>query len=172
VLLEGVEKIGYRTIAPVYLADPTVAANLNHIVEETYRNVVELSDHPDESYDVVIRKMGETPNNKASLFHTDESDLLQDMGMGLIIEVLGNTQAISTDICSLFKSKFKSLDFENRVAIGGNMMIPYSQSEIAMGESFTFSIYHLLEGVEYTDLCDITTERVSERTSESPIEVQ
>ncbi len=170
VLLEGVEKIGYRTIAPVYIADPNVASNLKQIVEETYTNVVELSAHPPESYDLVARKMGENPNHEASLFTTSESDLLQDMGMGMIIEVLGETESISTDICSLFKSKFKSINFKDRVSIGGNMMIPYSQSEISMGAAYTFSIYHLLEGVDYTDLSEIRTEHITER-GEAPLEV-
>lgn len=159
VLIEGVEQTGYRTIAIIYITDRAVAENLEHIVERTTANLDELLEYPADSYSLTLRKMGDSVREDASLFRSDD-DVIRDMGMGLVIDVVGETQDIATDVCSLFKSKFKSLDFPDRIGVGGNMLIPYSKSEVPLGPEYVFSVYHVLEGDAGTTIPEIEGEVV------------
>jgi hypothetical protein len=80
--------------------------------------------------------------------------------LGLIIEVVARTQEMANDVCAVARSTMLHYPYKGRKATAGNLAFPYSPSDIPMGASYRFSIYHLMELEESYELFPIELEEV------------
>jgi len=128
--LEGVRLAGYRTICPATVYDRDTIKNIDGIIQTVTAFVKENTRGrlEEDSYSVTFRKNG-----------GEESTL------GLIIDVVGRTQAIADEICALVRSRMLHCDYPGRKSTAGNLAFPFSPSDIHAGEVYTFSVFHLAQ---------------------------
>ena len=65
--------------------------------------------------------------------------------LGLIIEVVAETQQAAGEICALARSTLLHFDYPGRLNVGGNLAIPFSPHDANWGPVYEFSVYHRWE---------------------------
>ena len=128
--LEGVRLAGYRTICPATVYDRETIRNIEGIIQTVNAFVRENTRGrlEDNSYRVTFRKSGGAESS-----------------LGIIIDVVGKTQAIADEICALVRSRMLHCDYPGRKSTAGNLAFPFSPSDIHAGEVYTFSVFHLAQ---------------------------
>lgn len=128
--LEGVRLAGYRTICPATVYDRETIGNIEGIIQTVTAFVRENTKGrlEDNSYRVTFRKSGGAESS-----------------LGIIIDVVGKTQAIADEICALVRSRMLHCDYPGRKSTAGNLAFPFSPSDIHAGEVYTFSVFHLAQ---------------------------
>lgn len=155
ILVEGVRQTGYRTITPAGVRDPAVIENLETITTGVRSQVADRADIDSEEYQLQFRVYG-----RDAVPLTSVTDDIEPNEVGVIIDVVGETQAIARSVCALARSTLLHYPFEGRVATGGNLALPYSPSDIEVGEVYEFSIYHLIQGASSSDIARIEQEEL------------
>jgi hypothetical protein len=84
--------------------------------------------------------MGDLEPNKAAVAHE----------LGIVIEVLGDTQDEANTVCSLTRSTLLHYGYPGRVATAGNLAFPFSPSDVQAGTVYEFALYHLMPVDEKT----------------------
>ena len=141
--LEGVKKVGYRTICIGGIYDPLTVENFDYI-ETTVTAFVKLNASVSEdSYTLSFRKYGGAESS-----------------FGVVIDVVGKTQEIADTICSLARSRMLHCDYEGRKSSAGNVAFPFSPSDIHVGEVYEFSVFHLAKVDSLSETAVIKVEEV------------
>jgi hypothetical protein len=65
--------------------------------------------------------------------------------LGILIEAVSPTQEEADSLVSLTRSTLLHYGYPGRISTAGNLAFPFSPSDIAAGEVYEFSIYHLME---------------------------
>lgn len=126
--IEGVQKVGYRTICIGGIYDTDTIEHFPEI-SETVRNFVrENASAKEEAYKLQFRTYGGAESS-----------------LGVVIDVVGDTQEIADTICSLARSRMLHCDFLGRKSSAGNVAFPFSPSDIHVGAVYAFSVFHLAE---------------------------
>lgn len=143
--LEGVKHSGYRTISPATIFDTTTIDNIDNIikivtdfVKENTRDTLS----PD-SYKINFRLNGSIESS-----------------LGVIIDVVGDTQEIADTVCALTRSRMLHCDYKGRKCSAGNLAFPFSPSDIHAGEVYEFSVFHLVEVDSFTETAKTIIEEV------------
>ena len=126
--LEGVKCSGYRTICPATINDPetvrqfdTIAKTVMNFVKENTRDTL-----PENSYSVSFKTNGGPESS-----------------MGIIMDIVGQTQQIADTVCALVRSRMLHCDYPGRKSSAGNLAFPFSPSDIHVGAVYEFSVFHL-----------------------------
>ena len=150
-LIEGVEKVGYRTIAPAGIRDPILISKIESVLQGVKEEVRDIADEG--KYNLIFRKYGIDAVLKIKEEHRCNE-------IGIIIDVTGETQEIADSICSMARSTLLHYGFEGRMTTAGNLAFPFSPSDISVGEVYSFSIHHLLVNVDPMEIARIEMEEV------------
>jgi len=128
--LEGVKISGYRTVCPATIYDPLTIENVDFITDTVSKFVKENTKDtlPENSYEIFFKTSGG-----------------KESSMGIIIDVVGKTQAIADTVCALARSRMLHCDYKGRKSTAGNLAFPFSPSDIHVGEVYEFSVFHLVE---------------------------
>lgn len=156
VLVEGVERIGHRTITPAGIRDEFLIENIDELMNTVKKRVHDMSDVDPNSYNLKFRRYGYDAVPMTDLT-PDESAT----EVGVIIDVVGDTESIANTICGFARSSLLHYPFEGRLNTGGNLAFPYSPSDISIGDVFNFSVYHLIENAEQQRIYEIEGEVVN-----------
>lgn len=152
VKLEGVKKVGYRTISCAGVKDPIMISKIDSItqsVKERVQNNFENYGITDFFLDFKIYGK----NGVMGMFpHVEEETGSELM---IIIEAVAPTQEQASTICGFARSTMLHFGYEGRIATAGNLAFPFSPSDCEMGEVYEFSIYHLLKVDNPTDVFPI-----------------
>ena len=148
--IEGVKQSGYRTISVAGMRDPTLIDNLDYVIDQVHETVDTRVDYANDEYTIQIRRYGRDAVPMVQTPHQENPSEI-----GIIIDVVGQTQAMADTICALARATLLHQDFEGRVAIGGNLAFPYSPSDIPMGPVYEFSIYHVIDDIKSADISHI-----------------
>ena len=142
VKLEGVKKVGYRTISCAAAKDPVMIEKIDKIVQgvkDRVKNNFENYGLKDFFLDFKIYGkngvMGLFPNLENKIAH----ELL------IIIEAVAATQDQADTICGFARSTMLHFGYEGRISTAGNLAFPFSPSDCKVGEVFEFNIYHLMK---------------------------
>lgn len=126
--LEGVKCSGYRTICPATIYDSKTVENIDTItsivtdfVKETTKNNL-----PENSYTIQFKMSGG-----------------KESSLGIIMDIVGNTQEIADTVCALVRSRMLHCDYKGRKSSAGNLAFPFSPSDIHVGAVYEFSVFHL-----------------------------
>ncbi len=152
VKLEGVRRVGYRTISCAGVKDPIMMSKIEDIV----KSVKERVKNNFENYGIrnffldfkiygrngVMAMFPETPKSTGD-------ELL------IIIEAVADTQEHANTICGFARSTMLHFGYEGRIATAGNLAFPFSPSDAKMGEVFEFNVYHLMKVNNPVDLFPI-----------------
>jgi len=149
VKLEGVRRVGYRTISCAGVKDPIMISKIDDIVRSVKDRVKNNFEHygiTDFYLDFKIYgKKGVMAMFKdAEESHSDE--------LLIIIEAVAVTQEQANTICGFARSTMLHFGYEGRIATAGNLAFPFSPSDAKMGEVFEFNIYHLMQVDNSTEL--------------------
>jgi hypothetical protein len=134
--IEGVKLAGYRAFAIGGINDPETIKNLNGIIEDTKKLVYENTKNKinKQKYDIKVIKYGVS----------DDCSNYEGT-VGIVIDVIGQTQEIAESICALMRSKILHYDYSGRKSTAGNIAFPYSPSDFNAGPIYEFNIYHLVK---------------------------
>lgn len=143
--LEGVRCAGYRTICPATIYDPKTIENIDFIIDTVMKFVKENTRGtlPDDSYKVVFKTSGGSESS-----------------MGIIMDIVGETQEIADTVCALVRSRMLHCDYEGRKSTAGNLAFPFSPSDIHVGAVYEFSVFHLAKVDSLLETAKITVEEV------------
>ena len=143
--LEGVKCSGYRTICPATVYDPLTIENMDKIIDTVTAFVKENTKNtlPENSYSIHFKTSG-----------GPESSL------GIIMDIVGDTQQIADTVCALARSRMLHCDYIGRKSSAGNLAFPFSPSDIHVGEVYEFSVFCLAKVDSLLETSKITIEEV------------
>jgi hypothetical protein len=160
VKLEGVEQAGYRAICICGTRDPLLIDRLDDFIASVRREVATkaaaFGAQPD-TYRLGIRMYG--LNGVMA-----DREFLRDQiphEIGFVIEVVAQqSQEIANAVLGMARTNMLHTDFPGRLCREGNMAFPFSPSDIEVGPVYRFSIYHVAEVADPTELFPIDYETV------------
>ncbi len=143
--LEGVKCSGYRTICPATIYDPETIRQFDNIAETVMNFVKENTKKtlPENSYTVSFKTNGGAESS-----------------LGIIMDIVGQTQEIADTVCALVRSRMLHCDYPGRKSSAGNLAFPFSPSDIHVGPVYEFSVFHLAKVDSLLETAKIETEEV------------
>ena len=84
----------------------------------------------------------------------------KESSLGVVIDIVGNTQEIADTVCALVRSRMLHCDYEGRKSTAGNLAFPFSPSDIHVGAVYEFSVFHLAKVDSLMETAEILIEEV------------
>lgn len=140
--LEGVEKLGHRTIFIGGIRDPILISQIDGFLEKARAYTKKLFPELDESeaYQLRFQVYG-----KNAVMGPLEPVSGVAHEIGVLGEVVAPTQAKSHAIANNVRASILHMPYEGQLATAGNFASPLSPHEQDAGEVFRWSIYHLVD---------------------------
>ena len=149
--VEGVKKIGYRTVSIAGARDPIFIKRLDEILQAVRYGVEDNFKDLENKYRLDFKIYG-----KNGVMGTLEPiKEIASHELGIIIEAVAEDQATANTICSFARSTLLHYGYEGRISTAGNLAFPYSPSDFKGGEVYAFNLYHLIETDDPTELFKI-----------------
>jgi Acyclic terpene utilisation family protein AtuA len=144
VKLEGARLVGHRTILLAGIRDPRLLACLDDFLD-SYRTLLEriaasLRIDP-QSWSVRFRSYG----HDAVLGKREPERDRPPHEVGLIVDVVADTQELATALASRAGPTGSRFDFTGRLGGGGNFAYPFSPSVLRVGPVYEWSVWHILD---------------------------
>lgn len=155
VKIEGVKKVGYRTVSIAGTRDAIMMDKIDEIIEGVKERVTDnfkdsgFEYHLDFKIYGINGVMGKLEQEKKTKGHE----------LGIVIDAVGDTQSISNTICSFARSTMLHYGYKGRIATAGNLAFPYSPSDFQAGEVYVFNLYHI---VEVDNPCELFSNQIIE----------
>ena len=147
VKLEGVRRVGYRTIAVAGTRDPIMIREIDGILAGVKSQVKEILKAESVSGRIFFHVYGKDGVMGA----LEPEKRVRGHELGIVIEAVGPTQDDADAVCSLTRSTLLHYGYPGRISTAGNLALPFSPSDAKMGEVFEFSLYHLMPVVRPED---------------------
>lgn len=138
---EGVRKTGYRTVFIAGARDPLFIKQYDTIKQQTLQEVKDYFPEVANGTAKISLKSYGVDGVLGALETNDDFPY----EIGIVAEVTASTQESANNIAAYFRSVMMHLDYPNRVSTSGNLALPFAPPEFPAGETFEFSIYHLIE---------------------------
>lgn len=139
--LEGAMKTSYRTLVVAGVRDPLLISRIEEVEELVKQQVHEYYDDVSESaYQIQFINYGLN-----GVMGQLEPTPISGHELGVVIEVVADTQELADTICSSVRSTFLHYGYEGRKSTAGNLAFPFAPSDISFGAVYEFSVYHLME---------------------------
>src|SRR6266849_3390961 len=144
--LEGVRRVGYRTITVAGTRDPILISQLDAYLENVRNRVKEV--YGTERYRLLFHVYG----RDGVMGGLETAKEIRSHELGFVIEVVADDPEASSAILALSRSAALHSTYPGRKAIAGNLAFPFSPSDLGAGEAFEFSVHHLVEVDDPLDL--------------------
>lgn len=152
VKLEGVKKVGYRTISCAGVKDPIMISKIDSITQSVKDRVVNnFENYGLTDFFLDFKIYGK--NGVMGMFPHIEEEVGNELM--IIIEAVAPTQEQADTICGFARSTMLHFGYEGRIATAGNLAFPFSPSDCKMGEVYEFNVYHLMKVDNPTDVFPI-----------------
>ncbi len=144
VKLEGVRRSGFRTIFVGGARDPGLIAIIDDFLDicrGRIRQQLEALDIDEGQYQLNIHVYGKSGTMGAR-------EPIQDATpheVGILAEVLADDEETSKTVMAKVRLALLHTDFPGRKCISGNLAIPFSPSDIPVGETYEFNLWHIME---------------------------
>jgi len=139
VKLEGVRRVGYRTVSLAGVRDRALLDQLDGVLAALRAAVERNSGALD--YSLTLRVYG----RDGVMGPWEPHPAVVGREVGLVIDVIAPTQPRADAVCGLARSTMLHLGFPGRMSTAGNLAFPFSPADIPVGRVYEFSVYHLLE---------------------------
>jgi len=138
--LEAAKKIGSRAITIAGTRDPVMIKNIDKIIKQIKIKIDEVLEKENLSGKIFFHIYGKNGvmGDREPLKQTSHE-------LGILIEVISNTQQNADTICSITRSTLLHYGYAGRISTAGNLAFPFSPSDISTGDVYEFSIYHLMK---------------------------
>ncbi len=160
ILIEGVDHVGYRTISLAGVPDPNKISSIDEIIANANERFHEFNTIPTDRFKKRVRVFG---TGESFIFEYSPTMEGEPGELGLVIDVIGDSQAIAREVNRQVTDCLRKVDFTGKLSVGGNVALPISTNpgkEFNAGAVYEWSIYHLLEDVPSTDIASVQTTRV------------
>ncbi|MFH1880795.1 MAG: acyclic terpene utilization AtuA family protein [Bacillota bacterium] len=140
VKLEGARRIAYRTFVIAGIRDPLLISKLDEVesgVEASVRSY--YGDIPAGRYHIRFVHYGID-----GVMGPLEPDKAQPNEVGLMFEVVADTQELADAVCASVRSTYLHYGYQGRKSTAGNLAFPFAPSDVSFGAVYEFSVYHLL----------------------------
>lgn len=138
--LEGARLRAYRTFVLAGIRDPLLIARLDDVEQNVKRQVREYYQEIDpESYQIRFYHYG-----LDGVMGALEPDRTLPHEIGLMFEVLAQTQEIANAVCATVRSCYLHFGYPGRKSTAGNLAFPFAPSDVPFGAVYMFSVYHLM----------------------------
>lgn len=142
VKLEGVRKVGYRTISCAGVKDPIMISKIDSITQSVKERVQDnFEAYGIKDFFLDFKIYGK--NGVMAMFEGGAEESGSELM--IIIEAVADTQEQADTICGFARSTMLHFGYEGRIATAGNLAFPFSPSDAKMGEVYEFNVYHLLK---------------------------
>ncbi len=141
--LEGARFVGHRAVMIAGLRDPRLLAHLDEFLVD-YRTLLEkvvgaLGIAP-EQWSVRFRSYG----NDAVLGDVEPSRGRDLHEVGLVVDVVGDTEDIALAVAGKASATGSRLDFTGHLGGGGNFAYPFSPNVLRGGPVYEWAVWHVL----------------------------
>jgi hypothetical protein len=145
VKLEGVQMIGYRTICPAGMRDPWLISKVEDgsylkMAQETARKKISDAGISEADYKLQYKIYG----LNGVMGPLEPQKKITSHEIGILADVIGTTPEISKTVCMFARLQMLHLPYPGRLTTAGNVAIAFSPSDIYVGETYVFNIWHLL----------------------------
>lgn len=141
VKLEGARRVAYRTFVIAGVRDPILVENIQEIERRVEEQVQEYyTEVSADQYQINFYNYGMN-----AVLGDKESEPFTGHELGVLFEVIAETQELANSICSSVRSTFLHFGYEARKSTAGNLAFPFAPSDVEFGPVYEFSVYHLLE---------------------------
>jgi len=157
VKLEGTALRGYRSITIAGVRDEKCIENLD-VIENSVRQAVQQNVSPTmnaDEYSLRFLRYG-----LDAVMGKLERSTNKPHEVGLLIEAIAPTQQQADMLLGLARSTCLHQHFPGRKTTAGNLAFPFSPSDMQAGQVWEFSVYHLMETDDQTDLFPITVREI------------
>jgi len=148
VKLEGVRAGGFRTVFFAGVRDPILISVINEFVDDCHGRVANetksLGISPD-SYRLNIKIYGQNATMGAREPIPVARNGSAPHEIGVLADVTADTEDLSRAVMAKARYALLHTDFPGRKCISGNLAIPFSPSDIAVGPTYEFNIWHVME---------------------------
>ncbi len=144
VKLEGVKETGYRTVFIAGVRDPVLIAGIDGFIESCHERVAgEMANLGigRESYTLNIRVYGKN----ATMGVREPVKQTASHEIGVLVDVLADDEDTSKAVMAKCRYALLHTDFPGRKCISGNLAIPFSPSDMPVGMTYGFNIWHTME---------------------------
>lgn len=154
--LEGAKKIGYRTVSIAGARDSIMISQIDDIIQSVKDRVND--NFLEFGYKYYLNVIVYGKNGVMGSLEPNKDFVPQEVG--IIIEAVAPTQEIANTICIFARSTMLHFGYKGRIATAGNLAFPYSPSDFKAGEVYNFSLYHLIEVDDPSELFPMEIENV------------
>jgi Acyclic terpene utilisation family protein AtuA len=144
VKLEGVRKTGFRTVFIAGVRDPVLISVIDDFVASCHDRVgneAATLGIPRDSYRLNIRIYGKD----ATMGPREPMRDAVGHEIGLLVDVLADDEDTSKAIMAKARYALLHTDFPGRKCISGNLAIPFSPSDMPVGMTYGFNVWHTME---------------------------
>jgi len=144
VKLEGAEFIGYRAITICGTRDPILISQIDSYLQTVKDDVMSRASG-----------FGVSPETYHLVFHVYGKDGVMGAGepikqitsheLGIVVEVVSPSEEDSKAVLAIARVVIPKVDFPGRLCKSGNMAFPFSPSDISVGPTYRFSIFHVVK---------------------------
>ena len=144
VKLEGVKRLGFRTMFIAGIRDPGLIKELDTYIATNTAKVAEDAAGlgiAESDYRLTFRVYGKN----AVMGSLEPVKETQAHEVGLLVDCIAKDE--ETSKVMLAKARYCCLhnDFPNRMCISGNLAFPFSPSDVSVGWVYSFHIWHVME---------------------------
>lgn len=142
VKLEGVRKVGYRTISIAATKDPVMIGKIDSVVQSVKDRVVNnFEAYGIKDFFLDFKIYGK--NGVMGMFPGADNRVAHELA--IVIEAVAPTQDQADTICGFARSTMLHFGYEGRISTAGNLAFPFSPSDCKVGEVYEFNVYHLMK---------------------------
>ena len=144
VKLEGVAEAGYRTVFFAGVRDPDLIAGIDDFVAACHERVATEAaslDIAEDAYRLGIRVYG----SNAIMGEREPVATRQAHELGILVDVVADDEEVSRAITAKARYALLHTDFPGRKCISGNLAIPFSPSDLSVGMTYRFNVWHTME---------------------------
>lgn len=139
--LEGARKCAYRTFVVAGVRDPLLIAQIEQVEQAVVDSVRDQYSDIDQSlYNINFYNYG-----KNGVMGELEPVKTSGHELGIMYEVVAQTQELASTICSSVRSTFMHYGYKGRKSTAGNLAFPFAPSDVEFGAVYEFSVYHLMQ---------------------------
>jgi len=142
--LEGAECVGFRAITICGTRDPILIGQIDSYLETVRQDVANRAADfgiPANTYQLVFHVYGKDGVMGA----VEPIKQFTSHELGIIAEVVCRDEAAARAVIATVRVVIPKVDFVGRLCKSGNMAFPFSPSDISMGPTYRFSVFHVVK---------------------------
>jgi hypothetical protein len=144
VKLEGVKELGYRTIFIAGIRDPILVETIDDFIASCRTRIARDSSVlgiSETDYTLGIKVYG----HNAVMGLNEPVAKSSAHELAVLVDVIANDEDTSRAVCAKARYSLLHTDFPGRMCISGNLAIPFSPSDLSVGNVYEFNIWHIME---------------------------